>query len=431
MRNLHYKYYLLGILTIIATFNYLDRYILSLLVEPIKTEFDLMDWQMGLLSGLAFAVFYALAGIPIARWADNGDRNAVVTITTGLWSVMVVLCGFTNSFFQLLLVRVGVGVGEAGCLPPAQSLLAEEFDRDERPRAMSIYWICGYLAMLIGFMGGGWFASEFGWRATFICAGLPGVALAFLARVTIKERRRHSLNPSRKQHPSFLEVINILRARRTFRNIAVAFCVAYFFSAGIIQWLPTFFIRSHGMGLGEIGVWMAASVGGGGILGSLIGGVIVEKFALRNETKQLRWVAATFVSTGILFFLVFFSEKEVALVCMCLMGVSMSLCNGPVLSVIQSLVDDNMRAISLAIIFLFCNLFGLGLGPIVTGAISDILAPSMGVDSLKYALAAMTPGFVLTAFFYWKAADSVERDIYSVAYNGKEQNNFPSMREDV
>ena len=157
MPNLQYKHYLLALLTVVATLNFLDRFVLSLLLEPIKQDLKLSDTQLGFLTGFAFALFYAVAGIPIARWADRGNRNTIIFVTTALWSAMVALCGLVGNFTQLLLVRVGVGVGESGALPPAQSLIADYFDRTERPHAMAIYWMCAPISMIIGYLGGaGW-----------------------------------------------------------------------------------------------------------------------------------------------------------------------------------------------------------------------------------------------------------------------------------
>jgi len=187
--KLAYKHYLLGLLTVVAAFNYLDRVVLALLLEPIKQEFQLSDGQLGFLSGFAFTLFYALAGIPIARWADRGNRNTIISVTTALWSSMVALCGLVGNFNQLLLVRMGVAVGEAGCLPPAQSLIANYFDRTERPRAMAIYWMCYPIAVIIGYLGGGWLIEAVGWRMTFVVIGLPGILLAVLVKFTLREPR--------------------------------------------------------------------------------------------------------------------------------------------------------------------------------------------------------------------------------------------------
>ena len=182
--KLAYKNYMLVLLTVIAAFNYLDRYVLSFVLEPIKQEFQLSDSELGFMTGIAFALFYAIAGVPLARWSDRGNRNVVITITTGLWSAMVVLCGLVGNYTQLLLVRVGVAVGEAGCLPPAQSLIADYFDRGERPRAMATYWLCFPLSVIVGFLGGGWLAEAVGWRMTFIIMGVPGILLAILVKFT-------------------------------------------------------------------------------------------------------------------------------------------------------------------------------------------------------------------------------------------------------
>ena len=180
MFKLQYKYFLLILLTVVATFNFLDRYVLALALEPIKQEFSLSDSQLGFMTGFAFASFYAVAGVPLARWADRGNRNVIVTVTTGLWSAMVALCAIVTNFSQLLLLRVGVAVGEAGCLPPANSLIADYFDRDERPKAMAIYWLSGSLAVILGYLGGGWLIESYGWRLTFLIIGLPGLLLALV-----------------------------------------------------------------------------------------------------------------------------------------------------------------------------------------------------------------------------------------------------------
>ena len=253
MGKFQYRHYMLALLTVVAVFNYLDRYVLSLAMEPIKQEFQLSDSELGFLSGFAFALFYAVAGVPIARWADRGNRNIVVSLTTGLWSVMLVLCGVVVNFSQLLLVRVGVAVGEAGCLPTAQSLVADNFNRSERPRAMAIYWSCYPLAVIFGFLAGGWLVEFYGWRITFIVIGVPGILLALLAKFTLREPRLAQKNCAIAPPFSLTAVLTTLWQQRTLRSIIMAFVVSYFFTMGLSQWLPTFFIRSYGMSSGELG----------------------------------------------------------------------------------------------------------------------------------------------------------------------------------
>lgn len=415
MPKLAYKHYMLGLLTVVAVFNYLDRFVLSLLLEPIKQDLQLSDSQLGLLTGFAFALFYAVAGIPIARWADRGNRNTVVTMTTALWSAMVALCGLVGNYTQLLLVRVGVAVGEAGCFPPAQSLIADYFDRAERPRAMAIYWLCSPIAMIIGYIGGGWLAESVGWRMTFIVMGVPGVLLAILVKLSLREPRLKQKSTVVVAQPSLKDVLNTLWQQCAFRHIVIAFCVSYFFSMGITVWVPTFFRRSHGMETGELGIWLALAWGVCGLFGTYLGGELTSRYAAHKEALQMRAVAFVFVLWGLLYVMVYLSShKYVALAFMAASGFVIALTNGPVFSAIQSLVNGRMRSVAIALVFLLANLIGLGLGPLAVGALSDLLMPMFGEESLRYALVLLLPGFLWVAYHYWKAANTIEADIRRV-----------------
>lgn len=403
---------MLGLLTIIAAFNYLDRFVLSLLLEPIKQEFQLNDSQLGFLTGFAFASFYAVAGIPLARWADRGNRNTIVSVTTALWSTMVAMCGLVGGFSQLLLVRIGVAVGEAGCVPPAQSLIGDYFGRTERPRAMAIYWMCFPIAVIIGYLGGGWLAETVGWRMTFILMGLPGLLLAIIAKLTLREPRLMRKTSKVEGQPSFKMVLNTLWNQRSLRHIVTAFCVAYFFFAGIVQWLPTFFIRSHAMETGELGIWFAFSWGVCAVLGGYLGGALTSRYAAHQEGIQMRAVALVFVVWGGLYVMVFLSSnKYQALVFMAATGMVSALTTGPIFSAIQSLVNERMRSVAIALTFLLANFIGLGLGPLLVGWISDLLAPMYGQESLRYASVLFTPGVLWVSYHYWKAAATIENDI--------------------
>ena len=415
MLKLAYKYYLLALLTVVAVFSYLDRYVLSLLLEPIKQDFQLSDSELGLVTGFAFALFYAVVGIPLARWADRGNRNTVVFVTTALWSAMVVLCGLVGNFTQLLLVRVGIAVGEAGCLPPAQSLIADYFGRAERARAMGIYWMCAPIATIIGYFGGGWLAESVGWRMTFIVMGLPGILLAILAKLSLREPRLKQKSRLVVEHPSFKEVLNTLWRQRTFRHIVTAFCVSYFFGMGVFIWMPTFFIRSHGLETGELGIWLALTFGGGALFGTYLGGMLASRYASGREAIQLKAVAVAFVLGGLLSVMVYLSpNKYHALAYMAISAIIGTLGTAPIFSAIQSLVNDRMRSVALAIIFLVSNLIGFGLGPLAVGVLSDLLVPTFGQESLRYALTLFSPGYLWVAYYYWKAGDTIEADIRRV-----------------
>ena len=415
MPKLQYRHYMLGLLTVVAAFNFLDRYVLSLVLESIKQDLQLSDSQLGLLTGFAFALFYAVAGIPIARLADRGNRNTVASVTTALWSAMVALCGLVGNFTQLLLVRVGVAVGEAGCLPPAQSLIADYFDRAERPRAMAIYWMCSPIAVIIGYLGGGWLAEYFGWRITFMIIGLPGILLAILVKLTLREPRLEQKTHSVITQPSFKVVLNTLWLQPTFRHIVLAFCVTFFFGTGISLWLPTFFIRSHGMETGELGAWLAFVWGVCAVFGTYLGGVLATHYAAGKEGLQMRTIALAHILYGILFVTVYLSSNKYnALALLAALTIIGAAVNGPIFSAIQSLVNDRMRSVALALIFLLSNLIGFGLGPLTAGVLSDLLAPVFGKESLRYALMLFSPGYLWAAFHYWKASHTIEDDIRKV-----------------
>jgi predicted MFS family arabinose efflux permease len=305
-----YRRYLLTVLLIILAFNYVDRLALGIVLQDIKLDLQLSDTQLGILSGIAFALFYSVMGIPIARWADRGNRVTIIAVTTALWSVAVALCGMAASFLQLLVVRIGVAVGEAGCIPPAHSLIADYFDRAERPRAVAVYMLGSSLSVVVGYFLAGWLNELYGWRVTFMLLGLPGIGLSVLVWLTLKEPRRaasaalegnsgnaapasvSTLAPATQSHPSLKDVCATLWASATFRHLLVCFSVWYFFGYGILQWQPAFFIRSHGLDTGELGTWYAIVWGIGGVLGTYWGGELASRYAARNERLQLRATAS-------------------------------------------------------------------------------------------------------------------------------------------
>ena len=413
MGKFQYRHYLLLLLTLVAVFNYLDRFVLSLVMESIKEELQLSDSQLGLLTGFAFSLFYAVLGIPIARWADKGNRNTIVTLTTALWSCMVALSGLVGSFTQLLLVRIGVAVGEAGCQPPAQSWIAEYFNRAERPRALAIYSMCFPMAIIIGYLGGGWLAEYYGWRTTFIIIGLPGIALAILVKFTLHEPRlQKNLTAKVEIAPSFKVVLATLWQQRTFPHIVMGFIVAYLFGSGIFMWMPTFFIRSYDMSTAEVGAWLAFASGACGVVGTYLGGLLTTRYAANQESLHMRAAAFSFVIACALYLTAYLTtSKYIAMACIGVLTLLTALTTGMIFSAIQSLVAERMRSVALAIVFLFANLIGAGLGPLLAGVVSDFMAPRFEQESLRYALVLLSPGYLWAAFHYWKASQTIEEDI--------------------
>lgn len=381
--------YLLGLLTLIMVFNYVDRVALGLLMQDIKVSLSLSDTQLGLLTGIAFAAFYATMGIPIARWADRGNRVAIISITAALWSAAVALCSAARGFTQLLFLRMGVAIGEVGCHPPAFSLIADYYDREERPRAVARYMLGWPLALLIGFFAGGWLNQIYGWRMTFIILGLPGLLPAVVAALTLTEpRRAASANLTSTRHasrkpPSLMEVLRTLGGNAAYRNLLFAFSLSYFFGNGILQWLPAFFARSHGLSSGVLGTWFAMVYGCGTLFGTWLGGELSSRYAANNERLQLAFLALIFSAIG----------SAVVI--------------GPMFAATQTLVPPQMRAMSIAIVLFFSNLFGLGFGPLTAGALSDALHPLFGEQSLRIALLVMCPGYFWCAWHLWRASRTI------------------------
>lgn len=414
MKESAYKKYLLVLLLFVLAFNFVDRLALGLVMQDIKQELALSDTQLGLLTGVAFAVFYSFMGIPIARWADRGNRITIITVTTALWSVMVALCGAANSFMNLLLIRVGIAVGEAGAVPPAHSLIADHFNRAERPRAMGIYMLGIPLSAFIGYFGAGWLNELFGWRTMFVILGLPGIALALLVWLTLREPRNTGevQVASALDQPSMKETLVTLSRIPTFRHMLMLFSVLFFFNSGISQWLPTFFIRSHGFETGELGTWFTLAFGISGFIGIYTGGALASRYLPNNERLQLRIVALLFLCMFIIrpiSFLVPGAGWAFALMVPAAFVVYIA--DGPLFAIVQSLVPDRMRAMSIALIYLCGNLVGMGLGPLAVGALSDLYRPWAGDDSLRYAMVSLCPGYLWVLWQLWKASNTVTQDL--------------------
>lgn len=415
-----YRSYVLVLLTSVMIFNYVDRLAIGLLLQDIKADLDLSDTQLGLLTGIAFAFFYAMMGIPIARWADRGNRVTIITVTTALWSVAVALCGAATSFVQLLVCRIGVAVGEAGCHPPAFSLLADYFARNDRPRAIARYMLGWPLALTFGFFAAGWLNELLGWRLTFLILALPGLVLAVLAKLSLRDPREGGVvaaagmtdQEQTGPQPSIRAVLSALWNNRTFRHLAFAFSLSYFFGNGILQWQPAFFMRSHGIATGEIGTWFALIYGIGGLLGTYLGGEIASRYAANDERLQfvaMAWLYVVHAVLGAAVYLV--SDRHTAFGLLALSAIGNAVVAGPMFAATQTIVPRQMRAMSIAVVLFFSNLIGLGFGPLVAGALSDALRAAFGEESLRYALLALCPGYFWCTWHFWRASSTVTKDV--------------------
>jgi MFS transporter, Spinster family, sphingosine-1-phosphate transporter len=431
MRTHNNKNYLLLLLVAIFAFNNVDRLVLALTLQDIKIDLHLSDTQLGLLSGIAFAFFYAVAGIPIARWADRGNRVVIISLCTALWSVAAALCGFAANFLQLLLIRMAAAVGEAGCVPPSHSLITSYFTRPERPRAFSRYMLAIPIGVIIGWFLGGWLNQFYGWRTTFLLLGLPGLVLAALAWSTVREPRQggqradsytlgdslsseHEAAGLRLSESNMKDVCMVLWTNVTFRNLLFGYSLSFLFGSGIQQWQATFFIRSFGLNTGELGGWLTLIGGVCGFFGTYLGGELSARHASGNERRQLQAVAIAYCGYGVISIFAFLSHNyHVTFLLMAIAAVLLTAVLGPLFATIQTIVPANMRAVSIAVVYLVANVVG-GLGPVAAGILSDALAPHVGNESLRYALVILWPGYFGGAWYLWRASQTVGRHLAEI-----------------
>jgi len=299
-----YKYYVLFALTSVSTLNYLDQGLIGLLLQPIKEDLHLSDSQLGFLTGIAFALFYATMGLPIARWADRGNRSTITALAIALWGSTVMLCIFVTNYAQLVMARVAAGVGESGCMPPTYSLVGDYFPQsDERTRAMSIYWMANAIAALISFILGGWLNEHYGWRLTFFVMGAPALLVALLIKLTVKEPRQRTVQSVKRELPN-REVLSLLWRQHSTRHLIAAIVLLYTIGAGLSPWYAAFMIRSHGMQTGELGVWLGLIFGLSGVVGILLGGWVSARWFSTNEPGQMR-LSAIMISLVVPFLMMF------------------------------------------------------------------------------------------------------------------------------
>ncbi|HEX3385720.1 MAG TPA: MFS transporter [Mucilaginibacter sp.] len=384
-----YRNYVLAMLTLVYVFNFVDRQVLVILQESIKKELHLSDTQLGLLSGLTFAIFYVTLAIPIARLADRTNRRNTVVVSLGIWSIMTATCGLARNFIQLLLARIGVGVGEAGGSPPAHAMISDYFPPQRRSTALSIYSAGLYIGVLIGFLMGGYLNQRLGWRTAFFVVGIPGIIFSLFFYSTVKEPQKGATDTDTvsAERPSLGDVLKHLFSTKTFAFLAIASALNVFAIYGIINWAPSFLQRLHGLKSSETGALLGLVYGIGGGLGSFAGGVLTDHLAKKDKGWYLKVSAyAVMLTIPSAAGAIFLRDISLSVACLGLCAALQSVYLGPALSVAHSLVPASMRALTSAIFFLVLNFIGLGLGPLIVGIISDLLKPQLGAESLRWAL---------------------------------------------
>jgi predicted MFS family arabinose efflux permease len=414
-----YRRYVLGVLMLAYAANIMDRSVLAILLEPIRLEFHATDAQLGVLGGIAFAFFYSFFGIPIAAWADRSSRRDVLALAVAMWSVMTALCGAAGSFLQLLLARIGTGVGEAGGSPPSHSLIADYFAPGQRATALSLYAMAVPVGAMIGVFFGGWGNELYGWRLTFMLLGLPGVLIALLVRFTVAEPERGASEGARPAEaaPGFATSAGYLWRCRSFRHLALAAGLHAIVVYGASQWTASFLLRAHHLGTGEAGTWLAL-LQGVGLLGTLLGGLLSDALSRRHgDPRWYLWVPGAATLACLPFQLVGYQAAAlgVALGCFAVATMLGATFFGPSYSVTQSLAPPRMRAVAASVLLFVQTMVGLGLGPWAVGLISDRLKPALGdARSLGWGLTLVAFLNVWATVHYLRSARSYRADLAAV-----------------
>jgi MFS family permease len=411
-----YTRYALGLLVVVYIFNFIDRSILSILLQSIKEEFQVSDTFLGFLSGIAFAALYTIAGIPIARWADRGSRTSIIALATLIWSAMTAVTGLAQTFTHLVIARVGVGIGEAGCSPPAHSLISDYFPPNRRATALAVYSLGIPIGGGIGFLAGGWLNEYFDWRTAFIVVGLPGVVLALIVKLTLKEPRRGGFEVATEassQSKSVEEVLAFMNSLKSFRHLALAGALHAFYGYGASAFIATFFFRSHAMESGELGTWLAAISCTAGVTGTFLGGYLSDRMGV-TDARWYMWIPAiaTVIYIPFAFLVYLYPDPYVALLIYLPGSILGGMYLGPTFAMTQSLVAPNMRGMASAILLFVMNIIGLGLGPTAVGILSDLLEPSLGGESMRYALLSTIVVFASwSVLHYWLASRTLREDL--------------------
>lgn len=425
-----YRRYALWVLLIIYTLNFLDRQVVNILAEPIKRDLGLADWQLGMMTGLAFAIFYTVLGIPIARMAETKNRPFIIGASVAAWSAFTVLCGFTQNFWQLILARIGVGVGEAGCTPPAHSLITDYVPREKRAGAIAFYSIGTPLGTLAGMAMGGLVADAYGWRVAFMVAGAPGVIFALIAAFTLVEPRRQlaaDIAARAASKISFGAALAVLATKKTFWLVALAASIKAFVGYGHAPFTASFFFRVHGVEVAELaarfglksagflGLALGLIGGTAGVIGAWFGGILADRLGAKDLRAYVIVPAIASLITIPFYILAVSVGSPMAAICILTIPVLLgTLWYGPVYATAQSIVDPHMRATASAVLLLIINLIGLGLGPVAVGALSDLLAGPGGLgeaQGVRWALI-LSALLGLVAFgLFWTARKTIREEM--------------------
>lgn len=379
-----YMGYALLLLCLTQAFNIGDRMVIGIVQEPIKLEFGLSDFELGLLGGPAFAILYSLMSIPIARIADRTNRITIVSLALGLWSALTATCGLASSYAQLLMARIGISMGEAGGVAPSLSYISDLFPQARRGTAMAVFAIGGPLGALLATMIGRRIAQDHGWRATFLCFGAGGMAVALLIGLTLREVRQAG---ERRGTVSFGAALRSLSGRKSYIHVCMGGVVAGFCANFITQYMASFFIRVHGLSLAQASMVVGLASGVFGMAGAFSGGYLSDRIARRRPGGRTIVVSAAFAIAAFAYAGAFWAPLAFAIPLLMLASLCMNTYPGVSYAVASGVASPAMRATAIAIFTLAGNLLGYALGPPTLGAISDMVAgweaARLGIDHAR------------------------------------------------
>jgi MFS family permease len=405
------------ILVLAYIFNFIDRQIIGVLAVPIKAELMLSDRQLGLMGGIAFALFYSGLAIPIAWLADRKSRVKIIAWSVALWSGFTALCGFAQNFWHLFLARMGVGIGEAGGVAPSYALVSDYFPKEKRARALALFSLGIPIGSALGVFFGGWIASNLDWRSAFIIVGLAGLPAALLVRYGIREPVRGGFDSvdgtAAEPAPPFAEVAARLARTPSFWLLSFGAASGSILGYGLIFWLPSFFSRSYDLELSEVGWFYGSIVLVGGVAGTWLGGWLGDRTGPSDPGSYARIPAICFLITAPVFAAALFVQSLAIGWALFVIGQMLALAwLGPVIAAVQHIVPPNMRATASASFLFINNLIGIGFGIFFLGFMSDAMTATYGEDALRYSILFGLGFYLLSALLYFAASRWLRKDWY-------------------
>ena len=399
------------VLTAVFAVNHLDRHVLSITLNAIGQEFTLSDTQLGLLSGLLFAVVYVLFGFPVAKLAARGNRRNIIAVSATIWSTLTIATGAVQNFAQLAVARLGVGVGEAGCVSPAHSMISDLYPPERRTAAMATFAAGANIGILLAFLVGGVVGQALGWRWAFVMAGVPGLLLALVLRFAIEEPEREATPVPDEDGKSLLRAT--LRTIWHDRGLFHALCgvsITGIVIFGALAWNPTFMIRAHGLSPSQTGVFLALTIGVIGGIGTWASGRLADRLGAHDPGWRMGVViGAILVAKPFIFGFLLIDSTKAALVCFVGSAFVAGVFWGPTFAYLHSRVDVQLRPMATAVFLFAFNLVGVGIGPTLVGIASDTVFAGFGARSLAYALFVMQAAGIWGAWHYWQVAKQIRQ----------------------